>query len=86
MPCRRTASPARNQRQNTGPPSRSSSNSRERRQQEPDSHHLAAYGYQPHTLEEFRAQGYDAKRERYWVLGTLGADVDTQELQVRTLS
>ncbi|CAK0735687.1 hypothetical protein CVIRNUC_000621 [Coccomyxa viridis] len=78
---RRTASPARNQRQNTGPPSRSSSNSRERRQQEPGSHHLAAYGYQPHTLEDFRAQGYDAKRERYWVLGTLGADVDTQELQ-----
>ena len=83
MHCRRTASPARSRQHNTD---RSSSTSRERQQQEPDSHHLAAYGYQTHTLEDFRAQGYDAKRERYWVLGTLGADVDTQELQVRSLT
>ena len=85
MHCRHIASPARSQHQNRGPPSRSSSTSRDRQEAEPDSHHLAAYGYEPHTLEEFRAHGYDAKRERYWVLGTLGANVDTQELQVRML-
>ena len=44
---------------------------------------MAALGYQPHTLEEFRAHGYDAKREPYWMLSTLGADVETEELQVQ---
>ncbi len=48
-----------------------------------DRRYVAALGYQPHTLEEFRAQGFDAKREPYWMLGTLGADVDTDELQVQ---
>ena len=47
---------------------------------------MAALGYQPHTLEEFRAHGYDAKREPYWMLSTLGADMETEELQVQQLS
>ena len=47
---------------------------------------MAALGYQPHTLEEFRAHGFDAKREPYWMLGTLGADAETEELQVQQLS
>lgn len=85
MQCRASASPSRSRLQNWGSAASSRSTSSERQRRGGDRRYSAAHGYQPHTLEEFRAQGYDAKRERYWMLGTLGADVDTEGLQVRSL-
>ncbi len=86
MQCRASSSPERSRSANRGSRASSTSSSSERRQAHSARLYLAAHGYQPHTLEEFRAQGYDAKRERYWTLGTLGADVDTEELQVGVMS
>ena len=85
MPCRGSSSPQRSRSPDRGSRASSASTSSERRQAHSARQFLAAHGYQPHTLQEFRAQGYDAKRERYWTLGTLGADVDTDELQVGSL-
>ena len=82
MQCRGSTSPERSRSPHRGSRASSTSTSSERGQAHCVRQYLAAHGYQPHTLEEFRAQGYDAKRERYWMLGTLGADVDTAELQV----
>ena len=82
MQCRASSSPERSRSANRGSRASSTSSSSERRQAHSARLYVVAHGYQPHTLEEFRAQGYDAKRERYWTLGMLGADVDTEELQV----
>ena len=84
--CRGSISPERSRSPTRGSRASSTSTSSERWQAHSARRYLAAHGYQPHTLEEFRAQGYDAKRERYWTLGTLGADVDTAELQVANFS
>ncbi len=48
------------------------------------SHGMASrsLGYEPYSLKDYRDNDYDPKQRSYWMLGTLGKDPDTTEMQV----
>ena len=38
--------------------------------------------YKPYTLQDYSSRNYDAKRQDYWKLGTLGPQIEDEDLQV----
>lgn len=38
--------------------------------------------YRPYTQQDYVSRNYDAKSQEYWQLGTLGAQIDNEDLQV----
>lgn len=41
-----------------------------------------AVEYKPYTLQDYSSRNYDAKRQDYWKLGTLGPQIEDEDLQV----
>ena len=40
--------------------------------------------YKPYTQQDYSSRNYDAKRQDYWKLGTLGPQIEDEDLQVNT--
>lgn len=40
-----------------------------------------AVEYEPYTMEEFKSKPYNAKQQKYWELGKIGPDLETDELR-----
>ena len=41
-----------------------------------------AVEYKPYTLQDYSSRNFDAKRQDYWKLGTLGPQIEDEDLQV----
>ena len=41
-----------------------------------------AVDYKPYTLQDYSSRNFDAKRQDYWKLGTLGPQIEDEDLQV----
>ena len=41
-----------------------------------------AVEYKPYTLQDYSSRNFDAKRQGYWKLGTLGPQIEDEDLQV----
>lgn len=44
-----------------------------------------AVDYKPYTLQDYSSRNFDAKRQDYWKLGTLGPQIEDEDLQVNIL-
>ena len=45
-----------------------------------------AVDYKPYTLQDYSSRNFDAKRQDYWKLGTLGPQIEDEDLQVHILN